>query len=114
MARRKVPGVQDPDGEAWHAESSRRWASAVDLATVLGESPLDMFTPVPLPDFNAKRPQGVSRDLLGRFLLDMATNVLHDAHAASPCDLDGIRRGTFFHFWSEVPPHVNACERCIP
>ena len=106
--------VQDPDGQDWHREASRRWADAEDLAAVLGGDALEMFTPVPLPDFNAKRPVTVHRDLLGRFLLDRATNVLHDAHAAAGCDLDGVANATFFHFWTEVPGDADPCEVCIP
>ena len=41
--------------------------------------------------------------LLGRFLQDRDSRVVHDVYRATPeCGVDAIRNGTFFHFWSEV------------
>lgn len=62
------------------------------------------------------RPSGVVREVLGRFLLDRDTHLVHDCeHAVEACDIDAIANGTWFHFWLEVPddagdPHPE----CIP
>lgn len=56
-----------------------------------------------LPVWSAKAPAHVTRQLLGRFLQDRDTGVVHDVYAAKPeCLVDAIPNGTFFHFWSEV------------
>ncbi len=81
--------VDDPDGEAWHRDALER---------SLEPEPLD---PPPLPEWTA--PEHVTRVLYGRFLQDRDTRAVHDVSAAKPeCLVDGIRNGTFFHFWSEV------------
>lgn len=111
---RKVK-VQDPQGEAWHAEARGRWDRAVQE---MPEEPLAVYEAVPLPDWNASRPVHVSRDLLGRFLQDRDTGTVHDCYAAThECRLDGIRNGTFFHFWAEVQALAAddlPCPLCIP
>lgn len=107
--------VEDPEGESWHAESRRRWREAEALRP---EEPFTVYERVPLPDFNAGRPSHVSRDLLGRFLQDRDTGIVHDCHnATEDCGIDFIRNGTFFHFWSEVledPQEDHPCSLCIP
>jgi hypothetical protein len=56
-----------------------------------------------LPDWSAQAPAHVTRELLGRFLEDRDTRVVHDVYQATPeCAVDAIRNGTFFHFWSDV------------
>jgi len=111
----KAKRVEDPEGESWHAEARRRWSAA---EAVRPEEPISAYDPLPLPDFNAARPSHVSRDLLGRFLQDRDTGIVHDCHSATPeCGIDGIRNGTFFHFWSEVladPQEDTPCSLCIP
>jgi len=119
MARKiDTAKVQDPEGESWHREASSRWAAAEDLGTVLGVPALDLYDPVPLPDFGAQRSSYVSRDLLGRFLQERSTGIVHDCYAAvEACALDGIQDATFYHFWSEVgkDPEVDVpCPHCIP
>jgi len=92
--------VDDPDGEAWHGEAKARWAAA-ELADP--ETPLTAYQAPPLPAWSAKAPAHVTRELLGRFLQDRDTRIVHDVYAArSECAVDAIRNGTFFHFWSEV------------
>ena len=92
--------VDDPDGEAWHGEARRRWAEA-KLADP--ETPFTAYQAPPLPAWSAKAPAHVTRELLGRFLQDRDTRIVHDVYAARPeCAVDAIRNGTFFHFWSEV------------
>ena len=78
------------------------------------EDPDDVYHAPPLPKWTA--PKHVKRELLGRFLEDRDAHLIHDAQAATEaCNLDGIRNGTWYHFWSEVPddagePHP----ACIP
>lgn len=107
----------DPDGEAWHASSRARWDAAQDLATVLGTDTLDLYEPVPLPDFRTRAPAHVTRELLGRFLIDRDTLTVHDVYAAEPaCGIDGIRNGTFVHFLSELLETVEEetpCAGCM-
>jgi hypothetical protein len=104
--------VQDPDGESWHAEASRRWQAAERRTP---EEPFAVYEPVPLPDFSAGRSASVTRDLLGRFLHDRESGILHDCYAAVPgCAVDEIRNGTFYHFWSEVPEGADPCDLCLP
>jgi hypothetical protein len=72
-----------------------------------------------LPAWSAQAPSHVIRELLGRFLQDRDTRVVHDVYQATPeCAVDAIRNGTVFHFWSEAvadptvaddPP----CPRCL-
>jgi hypothetical protein len=107
--------IEDPDGEGWHLEASRRWRAAERQSP---EEPFAAYDPVPLPDFNAGRSASVSRDLLGRFLQDRDTGIVHDLYAAVPgCGADDIHNGTFFHFWSEVQADLAEdvpCSLCIP
>lgn len=110
--------VDDPAGESWHGEASRRWASAVDLGDVLGVPAVEMYEPVPLPDFQAQASPAVSREVLGRFVQDRGTGIVHDVQAAVPeCGVDAIHNATFFHFWSEVVAAAGEdtpCDLCIP
>lgn len=111
--RRK--SLEDPEGESWHRTSRARWRAAERQRP---EEPFSAYDPVPLPDFNAGRPAFVSRDLLGRFLQDRDTGIVHDCHAATEeCGIDSVRNGTFFHFWSEVLTDLQEdlpCPLCIP
>ncbi len=92
--------IDDPDGEAWHGEARRRWQAA---GAADPETPFIAYQAPALPDWSAKAPAHVTRQLLGRFLQDRDTRAVHDVSAAKPeCLVDGIRNGTFFHFWSEV------------
>lgn len=92
--------VDDPDGEAWHSEARQRWAEA---ELVDPETPFMAYRAPALPDWSAKAPAHVTRELLGRFLQDRDTRAVHDVYAAKPeCLVDSIHNGTFFHFWSEV------------
>ena len=108
--------VQDPDGEAWHREARRRWAAA-ELADP--ETPLMAYQAPALPVWSANAPAHVTRELLGRFLQDRDTRVVHDVYQATPeCGVDAIRNGTFFHFWSEVVADATAgddlpCPHCM-
>jgi hypothetical protein len=108
--------VDDPDGEAWHGQARRRWAAA-EVADP--EDPITSYTAPTLPDWSAQASNHVTRELLGRFLQDRDTRVVHDVYAATPeCGVDAIRNGTFFHFWSEVVADTSVaddqpCPRCI-
>ena len=45
----------------------------------------------------------MTRELLGRYLHDRDTGLVHDmAHALESCGIDGIRNGTFVHFAPEL------------
>ncbi len=75
------------------------------------ETPFMAYQAPALPDWSAKAPSHVTRELLGRFLQDRDTGVLHDVYRATPeCLIDGIRNGTFFHFWSEVLADANVAD----
>jgi hypothetical protein len=92
--------IDDPDGVAWHGEARQRWAEA-ELADP--ETPFMPYVGPALPDWSAQAPAHVTREILGRFLQDRGTKVVHDVYAAKPeCLIDAICNGTFFHFWSEV------------
>jgi hypothetical protein len=107
--------VHDPVGEAWHREASARWASAVEARP---DQPIEAYDPLPLPDFNDGKPTHVQRHLMGRFLQDRDTGLVHDCHVATEvCAVDAIKNGTFYHFWSEVqidPALDIPCPNCIP
>lgn len=91
-------GAQKRD--AGHGDARHRWAVA-ELADP--ETPFVAYTAPALPDWSAQAPAHVKRELLGRFLQDRDTRVVHDVYQATPeCAIDAIRNGTFFHFWSEV------------
>jgi hypothetical protein len=72
-----------------------------------------------LPAWSALAPAHVTRELLGRFLQDRDTRIVHDVYAAKPeCLVDSIRNGTFFHFWSEVVADTSVaddlpCSHCM-
>lgn len=72
-----------------------------------------------LPDFRADAPAHVRREILGRFLQDRDTRIVHDVNQATPeCAVDAIRNGTFFHFWLEVVADTRVaddlpCPRCM-
>lgn len=108
--------VDDPDGEAWHGEAKARWAEA-ELTDP--ETPLLAYQAPALPVWSAQAPVHVTRELLGRFLQDRDSRVVHDVHRATPdCAVDAIRNGTFFHFWSEVVADASVaedlpCPRCM-
>jgi hypothetical protein len=108
--------VHDPDGDAWHGEARQRWAEA-ELADP--ETPMLPYRGPALPAWREKAPAHVTRELLGRFLQDRDTRIVHDVYAAKPdCHIDAIRNGTFFHFWSEVVADVSVvndlpCPRCM-
>lgn len=108
--------VHDPDGVAWHHEAQQRWAEA-ELTDP--ETPLLAYQAPTLPDWSAKAPAHVTRELLGRYLQDRDTRVVHDVYRATPeCAVDAIRNGTFFHFWSEVVTDTGVadalpCSHCM-
>ncbi len=108
--------VDDPDGEAWHGEARVRWAAA-ELANP--ETPSISYRAPMLPVWSAKASTHVTREILGRFLQDRDTRVVHDVYRATPeCAVDAIRNGTFFHFWSEVVMDTSVaddlpCSHCM-
>ena len=97
----------DELGAAWQAEANAAWEDAEERAVEIDdpEQPTIVFyDPPPLPDFNEGKPEHVTRPLLGRYIEDRETNVVHDCHrATSTCRVDGIKNGTFYHFGYEVP-----------
>ncbi len=100
MSQLAKRAVDDPDDHAWHRESVARW-SAAEVADP--ETPLLAYRSPALPAWSEKAPGHIKRELLGRFLQDRDTRVVHDVYRATPeCGVDAIRNGTFFHFWSEV------------
>ena len=93
----------DPAGEAWQREAQGRWRRATARARNAGGDfgPIEFFEAPPLPSWSA--PPHVTRELLGRYLVDRDTGTVHDvAHALEACAIDGIRNGTFVHFESEL------------
>lgn len=100
--------IHDPAGEAWHAEARARWDAA--------EGDIERYDAPALPAFTA--PPHVTRELLGRFLHDRDTGVLHDvSRGTEACRIDRIRNGTFVHFLRElagaVPADARDCTDCI-
>ncbi len=98
----------DPEGDAWLAEAGRRWGAATNRARRAGGdfTPAEFFTAPAFPTWSA--PAHVTRELLGRYLHDRDTNIVHDtAHALEACGIDGIHNATFVHFRSEL-------ERALP
>jgi hypothetical protein len=119
-AKRKIDTleVEDPDGISWREEASAAWTAATDQAALQGGHPLDLYVPVPLPDFEAGKSSAVSREVLGRFVQDRESGIIHDVTVAvQSCEVDGIRQAMFFHFWEEVvaDPTVEVpCPSCFP
>lgn len=109
--------VDDPEGQEWHREARARW-SAAEAADP--ETPFMAYQAPVLPVWSEKAPAHVTRELLGRFLEDRSTRVVHDVYQATPeCAIDAIRNGTFFHFWSEVVADASIpgnlpCPLCLP
>ena len=116
IAERALRVIDDPDGEKWHAEALARWTAAEAADP---ETPFMAYQAPALPDWSGKAPAHVTRVLLGRFLQDRDTRVVHDMYQATPeCAVDAIRNGTFFHFWSEVVADNSVaddlpCPRCM-
>ena len=108
--------VDDPDGQEWHREARARW-NAAEAADP--ETPFMAYQAPVLPVWSEKAPAHVTRELLGRFLEDRSTRVVHDVYQATPeCGVDAIRNGTFFHFWSEVVADTSVaddlpCPHCM-
>lgn len=108
--------VDDPDDRAWHRDSRARWSAAVAADP---ETPFMAYRAPALPDWSAHAPAHITRELLGRFLQDRDTRVVHDVYQATPeCAVDAIRNGTFFHFWSEVVADTSVaddlpCPHCL-
>lgn len=95
----------DPHGERWHEEASARWAAASEG----GGDPEDVLARYArgpaLPSWSSAVP--LKREVLGRYLEDRDTGVLHDVeHATDACDLDGISHGTWYHFLIDVERHA--------
>ena len=92
--------IDDPDGQEWHRKAGARW-SAAERADP--ETPFMAYQAPAFPVWSEQAPAHVTRELLGRFLRDRDTRIVHDVYRATPeCAVDAIRNGTFFHFWSEV------------
>ncbi len=108
--------IDDPEGEAWHGEARQRWAEAEAAAP---ETPVMAYQAPTLPAWSDGAPAHVTRPLFGRFLQDRDTGAVHDVYRATPeCEVDAIRNGTFFHFWSEVVADTSLaddlpCPRCV-
>lgn len=97
--------LEDADGVEWISTASSRYDVAVAIAIEAGgnSTPLDFYDPPPLPDFAARAPAHVTREILGRFVQQRSTGIVHDVYAAKPeCGVDTITDATFYHFWSEV------------
>lgn len=112
--------LEDPDGVEWMQTAASRWDTASVLAVGMGGDSrlaLELYDPPPLPDFRAKAPAHVTRELLGRFLQQRSTGIVHDVYAAKPeCELDRIADATFYHFWSEVVDAIGEdvpCRYCL-
>jgi len=101
--------IHDPAGEAWHADARARWAKAEATDP---ETPIAAYDAPPLPKWSA--PAHVKRELLGRFLLDRDSGLLHDVeNATEGCRVDAIRNGTFTHFASELAGDERRCSLCM-
>jgi len=95
--------VDDKAGVEWIRTASGKWTAAQKRADAEGGIVLDYYAPDPLPDFTASAPAHVHRQLLGRFLVNRDTLVVHDCYRATEeCGIDGIVNGTFYHFWGEL------------
>lgn len=103
--------VDDPDGTRWQRAADAEWARANKPRA---RKPYAAPT---LPDFRVKAADHVTRDVLGRFLQDRDTGLVHDVYAATAeCDVDAITSGTWYHFWHEVvadPANDVRCPHCL-
>lgn len=125
--------IEDPVGEAFQATIDAAWRRAERKAA--GRSggrgePARYYQPPALPTWTA--PPFVTRQLLGRFVLDTDTGLLHDVqHATEACGIDGLANTTWIHFAHELEraiygtaerfaangaraPGVVPCGRCMP
>ena len=117
----------DPDGDRWFADARaviarnektiERWrAEHGSLPSTRHEEraahrelmdQLDDVPPLPVETWQPPRQARVSRPIMGRFLHDRDTDVVHDVtQATDDCQLDDIRNGTFVHFARELPDAV--------
>ena len=84
--------IDDPAEDAWRTADRKRRHQA--------RNPAD-YRPPPLPRWTA--PAFVTREQLGRFLIDADTGVVHDvSHATAGCGIDEIQNCTWTHFASEI------------
>lgn len=118
--------VDDPALDRWQASIE---AEAKRAANPRSRKP---FAMPGLPDFAAGAAAGVVDALasgpralagrtpavLGRFLQDRGTGLVHDVtRATAACDLGAAMNGTWFHFWQEVladPTADTPCPTCMP
>ena len=118
MPKTKVPrGTSrrpDPEGEAWQAEAAQRWRQAEHRARNAGGdfTPIEFYDPPALPVWSA--PEGLRRAVLGQYLHDRETDVMHRVATAADCDLDAVKSATFYHFAAECEDVGIACSRCLP
>lgn len=126
---------EDPDEATWRARWAeadahnraelRRFRADLDAARrgnrtarrTKVKAP-DLVEAPPLPDFGARRPAHVKRELLGRYLFDRDTGTVHDCYAAvGACAIDEIANGTFVHFGGELdaalPADAVQCPACM-
>lgn len=119
--------IADSAGEEWQAEASKRWAAAEEKAESERAraksdrkreaiSPMQFYEPAPLPEWQAS--EAVQGEVLGRFLFQPGTKLVHDVTAAVPaCRVDEELPRIFIHFAAELeantPDETRPCPACM-
>jgi|SRR6188508_2780129 len=122
----------DPEGDAWIAESGKRWAAAEKEAERLAaeqagepgsakerreaararKTAIELYAPPALPDFRAVASKELKLqkddEILGRFLFQPGPMLVHDLAKAGPACRIQERPRVFIHFASELEAYVPA------
>lgn len=110
--------IEDPIGVQWQEEASARWAQAearAERARASAENPNEapsafaLYDAPPLPDFSEDAHPSVTGEILGRFVYQPGTRLVHDVTRATPgCRIDQERPRLFVHFAHEIEGAVPA------
>jgi hypothetical protein len=103
----------DQRGLDWQAAANAMWEeSGHDLGQ------WETAAERELPDFDSEKPEHVTREAMGGYLYDVATNTMHRVASAEPaCKLDAIFPALFLHFYHEAQQHhpdAKPCPKCLP
>lgn len=105
---KRFSGIEDPRGEEWQGRAGAAWTRAVEVAERSrqeGEEPepFSHYEAPALPDFAEDATSVVKGEVLGRFVYQPGTGLVHDVTKAAPgCRVDQERPRVFIHFAHEI------------